>query len=78
MPLTIVTCNLLLTTNNLTIAHDKYHQYLNQDELYSASFDTAVLYTWRNSASRGVIKGSSSLELPLPCTLIVLRAQAES
>lgn len=45
VPLTIVTCNLLLTTNNLTMAHDKYHQYLNQDELYSASFDTAVLYT---------------------------------
>ena len=31
---------------------------------------------WRISASRGVIKGSSSSELPLPWTLIVLRVQA--
>ena len=39
---------------------------LSVDELDITNFDIAVLYTWRISASRGVIKGSSSSELPLP------------
>ena len=38
MPPTGVTSNLLLTTNNLAIAHNKDHQQLNQDMTGSSPY----------------------------------------